>query len=152
MAMMFSSIRLPFLSIFCQAMLGATAFALLAATAMADGPKINVLLIVADDLRDTLGCYGNTSAKAPNMDRLAGRGVRFDRAYVQYPVCNASRTSFMTGTRWSDGTSELYDERNDPQETEDLSGNPRHADEIASLGKLLEQVGGFPSETPKASP
>jgi iduronate 2-sulfatase len=80
-------------------MLGATAFALLAATAMAAGSKTNVLLIVADDLRDTLGCYGNTLAKTPNMDRLAGRGVRFDRAYAQYPVCNASRTSFMTGLR-----------------------------------------------------
>ena len=66
---------------------------------MAAGPKFNILLIVADDLRDSLGCYGNAAAKTPNMDRLAGRGVRFDRAYAQYPVCNASRTSFMTGLR-----------------------------------------------------
>ena len=61
--------------------------------------KVNVLLIIADDLRDTIGCYGNTQVKTPNIDRLAQRGVRFERAYVQYPVCNPSRTSFLTGLR-----------------------------------------------------
>lgn len=61
--------------------------------------KTNVLLIVCDDLRDTVGCYDNMAVKTPNIDRLAARGVRFDRAYAQYPVCNASRTSFMTGLR-----------------------------------------------------
>lgn len=59
----------------------------------------NVLLIVADDLRDTVGCFGNRAAKTPNLDRLAARGVRFERAYAQYPVCNPSRTSFLTGLR-----------------------------------------------------
>ncbi len=63
------------------------------------GPKLNVLLIVSDDLRDTVGCYGNTSVKTPNIDRLARRGVRFEHAYAQYPVCNPSRTSFLTGLR-----------------------------------------------------
>ena len=61
--------------------------------------KLNVLLIVSDDLRDTVGCYGNAAVKTPNLDRLAARGVRFHRAYAQYPVCNPSRTSFMTGLR-----------------------------------------------------
>jgi uncharacterized sulfatase len=61
--------------------------------------KLNVLLIIADDLRDSVRCYGNTAVKTPNLDRLASRGVRFEHAYVQYPVCNPSRTSFLTGLR-----------------------------------------------------
>ncbi len=61
--------------------------------------RLNVLLIIADDLRDTVGCYGNTQARTPNIDQLAQRGMRFERAYVQYPVCNPSRTSFLTGLR-----------------------------------------------------
>ncbi len=71
----------------------------LAALRAADAPRYNVLLIMADDLRPALGCYGDAQAKTPNLDRLAARGVRFDRAYVQYPVCNPSRTSMLTSTR-----------------------------------------------------
>lgn len=65
----------------------------------APAPRLNVLFIVADDLRCAIGCYGDPQARTPNMDRLAARGVRFDRAYVQYTVCNPSRTSFLTGLR-----------------------------------------------------
>ncbi len=72
---------------------------LFAATTLPAAEKFNVLLIISDDLRDTVGCYGNSAVKTPNLDRLAARGVRFDRAYAQYPVCNPSRTSFLTGLR-----------------------------------------------------
>ena len=78
---------------------GIACLVLVSAASAADRQQLNVLLIISDDLRDTVGCYGNSAVKTPNIDRLADRGVRFDRAYVQYPVCNPSRTSFLTGLR-----------------------------------------------------
>jgi len=59
--------------------------------------KYNVLFLISDDLRPELGSYGNPLIKTPNIDRIAARGTRFDHAYAQYPLCNPSRSSFLTG-------------------------------------------------------
>ena len=58
----------------------------------------NILFIMFDQLRfDYLSCAGHPHLDTPHIDWLASRSVRFDRAYVQSPVCGASRMSFYTG-------------------------------------------------------
>ncbi|MBN2326586.1 MAG: sulfatase [Candidatus Omnitrophica bacterium] len=59
--------------------------------------RFNVLWIVAEDFCPDLGCYGNPLVDSPNIDRLAGEGVRFTNAFTTAPVCSASRSAFMTG-------------------------------------------------------
>ncbi len=74
-----------------------SSFALCHATVVAQ--PLNVLFIAADDLRNDLACYGHPLVKTPHLDRLAKRGLVFDKAYCQQAVCNPSRASIMTGRR-----------------------------------------------------
>ncbi len=71
----------------------------LSAVAVTAMTKPNILFIAVDDLRPSIGCYGDGHAITPNLDRLAKRGVRFAQAHCQVAVCNPSRASLMTGLR-----------------------------------------------------
>jgi arylsulfatase A-like enzyme len=67
------------------------------APAAAADQRPNILFLISDDLNNLLGCYGDPLAKTPNLDRLAARSVRFDRAYCSFPLCGPSRNSILTG-------------------------------------------------------
>jgi iduronate 2-sulfatase len=82
---------------------------LVCAVNAAGADRPNILFIMADDFRPELASYGSP-ALTPNLDRLAQRGLRFERAYCQQAVCNPSRSSMLTGRRpdtlrlWNNGT------------------------------------------------
>jgi iduronate 2-sulfatase len=96
----------------------------------ADAPRPNILLICVDDLKPLLGCYGDRTARTPNIDRLAARGTRFDRAYCNQALCAPSRNSLMTGLRPT--STGIYD----------LATNFRVATpDAVTLGQLFQRHG-----------
>ncbi|HEX4150391.1 MAG TPA: sulfatase-like hydrolase/transferase, partial [Pirellulales bacterium] len=103
--------------------------------------RTNVVMIVVDDLCCHLGCYG-AQVKSPHIDRLAAKGVRFDRAYCQYPVCNPSRTSFLTSLR-PDTTGIVENQTPFRRNLPDAVTLPQlfreHGYFTAGLGKIIHQ-------------
>ena len=76
---------------------------------VAEAPPQNVLLILIDDLRAELGCYGSTRVRTPHIDGLASSGLTFLRCYCQQAASSPSRTSLLTGLR--PDTTRVYDDR-----------------------------------------
>ncbi|MCG9127703.1 sulfatase-like hydrolase/transferase [Candidatus Poribacteria bacterium] len=102
--------------------------------------RYNVLFIMVDDLRPLLGCYGHTEIYTPNIDRLASRGTVFNRAYCQFPVCNPSRASILTGLRPE--TTKVLDNYSHYRDTvPDVISLPqyfkKHGYHTRSIGKIM---------------
>lgn len=94
--------------------------------------KMNVLFIDIEDMTaESLGCFGNPLVKTPNLDGFAAGAVRFHRCYCQGPICNPSRSSFMTGLR--PGSTGVY-ANSDPMSTKLPPGT-------LSLGEMLRKKG-----------
>ena len=64
----------------------------------AKAAKPNILLILVDDLKPAIGSYGDTNAITPNIDKLASRSMRFDKAYCNQAVCAPSRFTLLLGS------------------------------------------------------
>nr|WKN37280.1 sulfatase [Tunicatimonas sp. TK19036] len=108
----------------------------------------NVLFIAVDDLNDWLGCMeGHPDTKTPNLDRLAARGVLFQNAHCQAPLCGPSRASLMTGLRPSTtGIYGMIDDdkiRDNNEATEDIIFLPEYFQQqgyhTMGIGKLFHQ-------------
>ncbi|MDZ4683963.1 MAG: sulfatase [Planctomycetaceae bacterium] len=108
-------------------------------TAVATAAPMNVLFLMADDLRPELSTYGSV-AKTPQLDRLMRRSVQFDRAYCQQAVCNPSRSSMLTGRRpdtlklWNNG---LHFRERNPDVTTLPKWFMQHGYQSRCVGKIF---------------
>ena len=106
----------------------------------------NVLFMIIDDLRPMLGCYGNIEMHTPNIDSFSRRGTLFNRAYCQYPLCNPSRASILTGLR--PDTTGVTNNSSDykltvPNAVDMMQHFINHGYTTHTIGKVKHYSGGF---------
>lgn len=109
--------------------------------------NINVIFMIIDDLRPMLGCYGINEMYTPNIDNFSKRGTLFNRAYCQYPLCNPSRASILTGLRPE--TTGVDNNNLDykhivPNAVDMFQHFMNHGYNTYSIGKVKHYSGGFP--------
>lgn len=108
--------------------------------------KLNVIFISVDDLRPSLGCFGDPLAITPNIDLLANQGMTFNRHFVQMASCAPSRTSLLTGlrpdeVRVTNHKTHFRDTRPDVVTMPQLFKNKGYA--AISLGKIFHYKSGY---------
>ncbi|WP_395737857.1 sulfatase-like hydrolase/transferase [Prosthecobacter sp.] len=113
--------------------------------------QLNVLFIMADDLRAEIGCYGAKHIHSPNIDKLAASGTLFERAYCQVSVCNPSRSSLLGGVR-PDTTGVLDNQHFLRPQLPDIVTLPQHFKnngwQSVSLGKIFHHSEREPGDDP----
>jgi iduronate 2-sulfatase len=103
--------------------------------------KPNILFIAVDDLRTSIGAYGDTLAITPNIDKLASQGRLFERHYVHAPACGPSRVALLTGSRSHLHSWDIWEEE---RQLQDPPQNPvsigdffrRNGYRTVSIGKV----------------